>query len=145
MANPRKPAALKSISGTTQKCRAQKSGNLDYPLLADVPQAPDWLPNAHAVKEWNRLAPILTNNRLLTEAGISALGTLCSLHGKIVQLFAAGECPTGHMLAQYRNLINDFGLTPVAQGKVKPVASEEKENKFAKLGKRPAQLRTNSD
>ena len=84
------------------------------------------------------MARILHANRLLTEAGTSALGHLCALHGKIVQLYAAGESPTGHMVAQYRALINDFGLTPVAQGKVKPLGEEKRGNKFAGNGKRTA-------
>ena len=133
----KKPSTLKSIAGTSRKDRAVIDA-LSFETVDDAPDAPDWLPNAHAVKEWNRLAPILTANKLLTVAGCSALGTLCSLHGKIVQLFAAGECPTGHMLAQYRNLINDFGLTPAAQGKVKSVGPEKKENTFARNGKRQA-------
>lgn len=138
MANPRKPSALKAIAGTNQKCRdAAVANSVEMPPLSNIPDAPDWLPNAHAVKEWNRLAPILTNNKLLTEAGLSALALLCSLHGKCVQLFAAGECPTGHMVAQCRNLMNDFGLTPVAQGKVKAVSGDkEKPNKFANNIKR---------
>lgn len=136
MAGPKKAAQLKSISGTGRADRATPAINL--PTVSEVPEAPDWLPNAHAVKEWNRLARILTANKLLTEGGISALGMLCALHGKIVQLYAAGEGPTGHMLAQYRNLINDFGLTPVAQGKVKPVGEEKTGNKFANNGKRTA-------
>jgi phage terminase small subunit len=128
--NSRKPPQLKAISGTKQKCRPDPVA-VDLPLVSAVPDAPDWLPNAHAVTEWDRLAPMLTANKLLTEAGCSPLGVLCALHGKIVQLFSAGECPTGHMLSQYRNLVNDFGLTPVAQGKVKPVgAKEEVKNPF---------------
>ncbi len=138
MANPRKPSALKAISGTNQKCRAENKIT-EMPLVSAVPEAPDWLPNAHAIKEWNRLAPLLHANKLLTEAGLSALAVLCSLHGKIVQLFAAGESPTGHMVSQYRNLINDFGLTPVAQGKVKPIAEKDKTtNPFSRNGKRTA-------
>lgn len=128
--NPRKPPQLKSISGTGRKSRPDPV-SVELPLVSRAPDAPDWLPNAHAVTEWNRLAPMLTANKLLTEAGRSPLAVLCALHGKIVQLFAAGECPTGHMLSQYRNLVNDFGLTPVAQGKVKPVgAREEVKNPF---------------
>lgn len=136
MANPRKPVQLKAISGTVQPCRAPAINPVDLELVKSCPSAPDWLPNAHAVKEWDRLAPILTNARLLTEGGVSALGTLCALHGKLVQLWAAGEAPNASMLASYRNLINDFGLTPVAQGKVKPVGTKETENPFAKNGKR---------
>jgi hypothetical protein len=64
---------------------------------------------------------------------------LCSLHGKIVQLYAAGESPNGHMLAQWRNISNDFGLTPAAQGKVRPPVEIKATptNRFAQRGKRP--------
>lgn len=93
----------------------------------------------HAVKEWQRLAPILVANKLLTEAGLSAFGMLCSLHGKLVQLFAAGESPNASMVASYRNLVNDFGLTPVAQGKVKPSGADSAPgNRFASNGRRGA-------
>ncbi len=135
MANPRKPNNLKVVAGTDRPDRVAPAG-VDLPLVSSVPVAPDWLPNAHAIKEWNRLAPILTANRLLTEAGLSTLGMLCALHGKIVQLYAAGESPTGHMMAQYRGIANDFGLTPVAQGKVKPSGEKEKGNRFASNGRR---------
>ncbi|MGJ7490226.1 hypothetical protein [Variovorax sp. ZT4R33] len=137
MANPKKPRALKVVSGTVQPSRDTKPA-VDLPVVGEVPGAPDWLPNAHAVKEWERFAPILVANKLLTEAGTSALGMLCALHGKLVQLWAAGEAPVASMVAQYRNLINDFGLTPVAQGKVKPVGGEPAGNKFASRGKRAA-------
>lgn len=133
----KKPGNLKVVSGTERKDRAVEAP-VDLPVIASVPSAPDWLPNAHAVKEWDRLAPILVANRLLTEGGISPLGNLCALHGKIVQLWAAGEAPVASMIAQYRNLINDFGLTPVAQGKVKPMGEEPVKNKFAGNGRRTA-------
>ena len=134
MAN-HKPRALKVIQGTLQPCRDIPQA--EFAGVTEVPNAPDWLPNMHAMKEWDRLAPILHKAGLLTEAGLSAFGMLCSLHGKIVQLFAAGECPTGHMLAQWRSITNDFGLTPVAQGKVKPLGQEKPKNKFGENGKRP--------
>ncbi len=132
MANPRKPAALKLIAGTDQPCRRPDADPVELPLVSEVPPAPDWLPNAHATKEWQRLAPILHGVGLLTDAGLSALGMLCALHGKLVQLWSAGESPTGHMLAQYRALVNDFGLTPVAQGKVRGHGETTKPgNRFA--------------
>jgi phage terminase small subunit len=128
---------LKVVAGTERKDRAAPLA-VELPTIEKAPDAPDWLPNAHAVKEWTRLAPILVANKLLTEGGLSALGMLCALHGKIVQLYAAGEAPTGHMVAQWRNITNDFGLTPVAQGKVKPVGDKPEANKFGQRGKRPA-------
>ena len=129
MPAPRKPGHLKVVAGTDQPCRRAPEP-VDLPLLDQMPSPPDWLPNAHAVREFERLAEILFNNRLLTEGGLMALGHLCALHGKLVQLWAAGESPTGHLLAQYRALVNDFGLTPVAQGKVRPGGKEEAGNKF---------------
>lgn len=135
MARPRKPQSLKIVSGTARNDRLTES--VKFPLIVDMPATPDWLPNAYAVNEWKRLVPLLMANKLLTEGGLSALAILCSLHGKIVQLYAAGECPTGHLSAQYRNLINDFGLTPVSQGKVKPFTGEGRPNPFANNGKRP--------
>ena len=136
MANPRKPTSLKVVAGTDQPCRRPESAPVEMPALDHIPDPPDWLPNAHAVKEWQRLAPILTANKLLTEAGLSALGHLCALHGKVVQLYSAGEAPVASMVAQLRGLMNDFGLTPVAQGKVKAGGDETKAgNKFAGLAK----------
>lgn len=135
MARPRKPTTLKVVAGTDRPDRAPAEV-AELPLVSDVPTAPDWLPNAHAIKEWDRLAPILHANKLLTEAGLSALGQLCALHGKTVQLYAAGEAPVASMVAQLRGLMNDFGLTPAAQGKVRPNGDTEKPgNAFAALGK----------
>jgi hypothetical protein len=108
---------------------------LDLPLVDGPPPAPNWLPNAHAVNEFNRLARILHANGLLTEVGISPLAMTCALFGKLVQLWSAGETPSGHLYAQYRALINDFGMTPVAQGKVRP-GSKESANKFSKNGRK---------
>lgn len=135
MPNPRKPRALKVVAGTIKPSRDVKP-DVEIPPVAEVPEAPDWLPNAHAIKEWNRLAPILVANKLLTDVGLGPLGNLCALHGKMVQLWAAGEAPVASMVAQYRNLINDFGMTPVSQGKVKQVGEEPAGNKFAQRGKR---------
>lgn len=136
MGNPRKPTSLKVVAGTDRPDRDPPEA-VDLPLVSDVPQAPDWLPNAHAIKEWDRLAPILHANRLLTEAGLSALGQLCALHGKTVQLYAAGEAPVASQVAQLRGLMNDFGLTPAAQGKVRSSGDAEKTgNAFANNGAR---------
>ena len=134
----KKPASLKLVAGTTRKDR-EPAHVVELPVVSSVPAAPDWLPNAHAVREFERLAPILHANKLLTEAGVQALAHLCALHGKIVQLYAAGEAPVASMVAQYRGLINDFGLTPVAQGKVRPSGETEAPagNKFGGIGKAP--------
>ena len=126
-----RPTTLKLLSGTVRKDRAPGE-SVALPAVSAVPAPPDWLPNAHAVKEWHRLAPIMVANRLVTEADLSSLGHLCAVHGKLVQLWSAGEAPTGHMLAQYNALAGAFGLAPAWRSKVKPVADEGKQNPFAK-------------
>lgn len=135
MANPRKPAQLKAVAGTARKDR-DVPVEVELPLVDVAPDAPDWLPNAHAVKEWSRLVPILMANKLLTDAALSPLAHMCALHGKIVQLYAAGEAPTASMSGTLRNLQNDFGLTPVAQGKVKAGPEDQKGNAFAGNGRK---------
>lgn len=137
MPNPRKPTQLKAIAGTARPDR-EPEGGVDLPLVEEMPPAPDWLPNSHAVKEWDRLVPILMANKLLTQAALTPLAHLCALHGKIVQLYAAGEAPTASMTGTLRNLQNDFGLTPVAQGKVKATGETPASNKFANNGRRSA-------
>jgi hypothetical protein len=111
-----KPEHLKVISGSRQP----STQGVSLPLVDGAPDPPNWLPNAHAVNEWRRLAPILAANRVLTEPALSPLAVLCALHGRIVQLWAAGASPNGYLLAQYRHLQNDFGLSPVSSGKVHP-------------------------
>lgn len=108
-------------------------------LLTEIPFPPTWMPNQWAVKEWMRLAPILIEMKLLTEGSLSALAQLCALHGKIVQLYQAGESPGASMLGTLRNLHNDFGLSPVAQGKVKgeQPKDEPKANSFSNRGRKP--------
>jgi len=135
----KKPSHLKAVAGTTRKDRAPASPLPEIPAIECIPSAPDWLLNAHAINEWKRLAAILTANKLLTEGGLSALGMLCNLHGEIVRQTSVGMMPPAHLFAQYRAMVNDFGLTPVAQGKVKPSGETEKPaSKFSGIGKRPA-------
>jgi len=122
---------LRAIAGTVRPDRVDSQG-VELPAVDTVPEPLDWLPNAHAVKEWQRLAPILVANKLLSVGDLSTLGHLCSLHGKIVQLWAAGESPTGHMLAQYNTLAGSFGLAPAWRSKVKPVGEHDAGNPFQK-------------
>lgn len=129
---PKTPGALKLISGTTRRDRAEPAAVV-LPLVDQVPAPPEWLPNAHAANEWRRLAPILVANRLLAEADLSAFGHMCAIHGKMVQLWTAGEAPTGHMVSQYNALAAAFGLSPAWRGKVKPLGDAKQANKFAGL------------
>jgi len=136
MARPVKPRQLKILSGTLQPCRDRAAG-IEVTPLTDRPDPPDWLPNEHAVKEWNRLVPILLSNKLLAEADITALGHMCALHGKLVQLWSAGETPTASLLSTLRGMQADFGLSPHSRAKVPPAADNPSGNRFASNGRRP--------
>lgn len=128
----KKPRQLKAIAGTERRDREAPEG-LKFDTLSEAPEAPDWLPNAHAVKEWDRCAPILAANHLLTELNVSMLGHLCALHGKIVQLYSAGESPTAHLCSQYQKLCGDFGLPPSSWTKIKPNDPEKPGNPFGSI------------
>lgn len=136
MANPRKPTALKLVAGTDRPDRAAPV-SVALPLAETVPPPPKWIKNPAAKEEFVRLAKILHANKLLTEGSLSALAVLSALHGEIATKFGKKDAPTGHMLAQYRALVNDFGLTPVAQGKIREGGKKENPGgKFNGIGNR---------
>jgi hypothetical protein len=135
-----KPAALRAIDGraTTPSKKANLAGTVEYPIMEHAPPPPDWLTNFHAKQEWNRLAPIIARQKLLTEAGLNALGNLCALHGALVGEWTAGRTPLASLIAQYRNMVNDFGLTPLSQSRVKAPEGAASSNPFATNGRREA-------
>src|ERR1700682_2063217 len=126
---PRKPRALKLISGTLQPCRdvADVAG-VSLPAVTAAPRARDW-PHATAAAEWERLAPMLIKNRLLTEGGLSLLAMLCNLRSIITRALAGGVAPRASLLIQHRRLSADFALPLdclADRGKqsVQPIVSE---------------------
>ena len=131
-----RPLSMKIIAGTDQKCRDHQITQIQETPLDEAPVAPDWMPNAHAVKLWNSLVPILLANRLLTEGSLYPLAQMCAMHGKIVQLYAAGETPPASQIATLRTLFGDFGMTPASRRKVESAADVSKGNKFAANGRR---------
>lgn len=137
MARPRKPTSLKVVAGTDRPDR-QAPAAAELPIVDALPEPPLWMSNSHAQLEYQRLGPILIANGLLSEAGLMTFVHYCNLHGQLARLWAASMEPTGHLLSQYRGLANDFGLTPVAQGKVKPSGETQKPaSKFGGIGQRP--------
>jgi len=132
MSNP-KPKELKILSNTVRPCRDKAT--ITLPVVSGVPDPPKWLPNAAAIVEFKRLATILVANKLLTEGSITSLGHLAAIHGKLIQIWSSGDTPSGFLISQYRNLINDFGLSPVSSAKI-GAAPVKKPNAFASNGKR---------
>jgi phage terminase small subunit len=134
------PPHLKVLAGTDRKDRASISEIQIEEPICEIPPPPLWL-NNHGIKEWLRLAPILIEKELLTDGSLSALAQLCALHGNIVQMYCAQVVPNAAMLGTLRNMMNDFGLTPASQGKVKGAPTgtpdEKPKNRFSSVGKRP--------
>ena len=130
---PRKPDNVTHLSGTAQPCRLHDG--IELPTLTELPPAPSYLPNEHALREWNRLGPILLKNKLLTEGSIGALEVMCTMYGVIFQQASAGVNPPAASVTAYRNMVNDFGLTPVAASKVKMPDQATPGNPFASNGR----------
>lgn len=125
----RKPPSLKLIAGTSRGDRAAPDGPA-LPAIDSVPPAPNWLPNAHATREWKRLAPVLVINRLLHAGNISAFAQLCALHGKLVSMWSAGETPNASLLSAYRGLSGELGLLSMS------VPVMKRDNRFTNNAKR---------
>jgi phage terminase small subunit len=135
MANPRKPNRLKVVAGTNRKDRAVTE--LELPTLDEIPEPPNWLMNPQAIQEWERITVILKNNNMLVDLDLSYLGHLCNLHGSILKLNSVGIPGQTSAYATLRNMLSDFGVGPVARGKVSPVKGSNKpSNPFDNNGKK---------
>lgn len=126
----KKPAHLKVITGSE---RIDAVATLVSDPLSEAPEPVDWLPNAHAVKEWRRLCPFLIANKLLSESDLVTFGHLCAVHGKMVQVWLSGESPVAATIAQYTHLAAAFGLAPAWRSKIKTNGDKGTANTFAKL------------
>lgn len=106
----RKPDYLKLLAGTARGDRVAPTTPA-LPPLRGVPAAPPWLTNLDAVKEWHRLAPVLTVNRLLTPGNVGLFAQMCALHGRLVEMWTGGATPTAALISAYRALCNELGLS----------------------------------
>jgi hypothetical protein len=120
--NLRKPDHLKVATGTFRPSRAAPE-HIELPLVEAVPPPPSWLTHPLAVEEWMRLARILVANRLLSEGALGPLGILCALHAALATATSAGATPKASLVAQYRALAGDFGLTLAGAQRLKPPTS----------------------
>jgi phage terminase small subunit len=116
MARPKKPHALKVISGSRRVERDRPAGVYVEPLDAPPPP-PEWLLDPAALAEWRRLAVLLTANRMLTMLDLAALAHLCAVHGQIVTAHLAGLHPKASLVTVYQQLAGAFGLTPATRGR----------------------------
>jgi hypothetical protein len=133
----RRPEHLKLISGTARADRpADEPPVLPSETLAELPEAPDYLPNEDARKEWREAGQRLLDSGWLSALRLSALGMYCLLHGKILQASKAGAQPSAYLFAQYRGMQRDLGITGPTAAPKGPDDSGRKPSKWARLKQR---------
>jgi hypothetical protein len=125
----KKPPELKALAGTTRPDRAPVIA-LSGERLTVTPEPPGWLPNEHALREWNLQAPGMVACGILTPAMVSPLAHYCSLHGLMVARWRSPDKPpTAALCTSYRQFAASFGLFPTATASTAP----KKPNAFAAL------------
>lgn len=135
---PPKPRRLKILSGTLQPSRDRGEEVLPLPASEALPAPPEWLPNAHAVREYERLGAAMLQFGLLHEGNVGALVMLAAVHGNLVQLLLAGRGVQASLISQYRGLAADLRLTSLVRiPKAGDVGPENPFNRFANSGRRP--------
>lgn len=133
MARGRKPASL--IAGTSP--------------VSDVPKAPAWL-SKDAKAEWRRVAPILVERNVLTEADLGTLESYCVATARVRELeriiardgliVVTPQGPKRHpaigaqnaSITSAKQLGAELGLTPVSRSR--PVMKESDSEELAFLG-----------
>ena len=112
-----------------------------------IPDCPAYLDEA-AKLEWNRLAPILQQMRVVTDADGIALGMLCQAYATLIRaqskLTETGllfKTPSGYVQQSpligivnsstetITRLCREFGLTPAARTRVQVQDQEQKDEK----------------
>ncbi|WP_306752091.1 phage terminase small subunit P27 family [Paracoccus actinidiae] len=105
-------------------------------LTADL-AAPEWL-SEEARKEWDRVMPVLTKRRILTDADLGGLENYCICIGRVrdTEALIQSESDPEVMLklarlqdkamASARQLAAELGLTPVSRSR--PAIREDGDN-----------------
>lgn len=105
------PRGVKLLRNTLQPCRDSLPATPALPPIDGAPSAPAWLTDITAVSEFRRLAAVLTATKLLTAGNVSLLAHFVMLHARITAAWQAGETPSAALMAVYRRLAGDLGLT----------------------------------
>jgi P27 family predicted phage terminase small subunit len=114
---PKKPTAQLKLAGTFRKDRRNDDEPMPDVVIPDVPEFLE----GEALKEWNRIAPLLAKRKCLTEWDRSMLAMYCQEWGKYVRLNTEfnSDVAMVNMLSESTKLLKniktiatEFGLTP---------------------------------
>lgn len=122
----RKHEHLKLLTGTARADRAILEVSA-FSAMDKAPAPPSWMVNLEAVKEWNRLAPLLVTNQLLNDGNINVFAQMCAIHGHLINAWASDTPPTAALISAYRGLSSSLGMLGMAI----PLANPDKANRFA--------------
>lgn len=120
--------------------------------LDHAPKAPSWLPRT-AKAEWDRVAPVLAERKILTEADLGSLESYCMASGQVRDCqktltdlgspFFEGDngAPRPHpalrvmhtAMTIQRQLAAELGLTPVSRSRPAIAADSPDEGGFGDL------------
>ena len=148
---PPKPPALKALEGNKGKRDLSKENLVDFE--AADPGCPAWLSDKAKI-EWNRMAPFLVENGLLTAAYRMAFAIYCTASAEVEDLeikiatvpdielrIAKGYINArDKMWKQMRNYLQLFGLSPADQMRIKGIEKPKKSKLelFLTRNKKPA-------
>ena len=127
--NPRKPTALKLLSGNAGK----RALNAAEPQFDGVDMAaPAWL-MGEGLAQWRSLAGALDANGMLNTANREVLATYCDLLGRYIEKRLAGEDPDLKISQQIRMMAREFGFTPSSQSGIAAPGKAREEDKKARF------------
>jgi phage terminase small subunit len=132
-----RPAALKLLNGRNQG--VDSGGRKVAPpanFARTVPKPPTWL-SEEAAKEWKRITPELSRMKLVKEIDRGSLAAYCESWSRFVEIsqsWHAGDARTSlveNASKELRQWAREFGLTPSAEGSVRPPELPDGDDPFA--------------
>jgi len=132
MPNRRTPNSMKVLSGTDRKDRIRPEAAME---LAGYPRPPADLIGPHAADAWRTMIDALSPHRILAKADLMGLLHFCNAHQALMNKWANGESVSAADLTAFRQMANEYGVTPASRSKAQPVpgATEDSANPFAKV------------
>ncbi len=129
MANPRKPTALRLLSGNPGKRPIPAAEPSYEPCDATMP---DWL-TGEAAALWDKLAAALHVNGMLTHASKDNLAVYCDVLGSYIDKRRSGAEADIKLLQQIRMMAREFGFTPSSQASVSAPAKQDTKDEKARF------------
>ena len=130
---PKKSAKLKLLQGnqgrhkSTKELEKEAASEIVVEPLTEIPKPPIKLKGIVAKREWNRLMPILIKRGIISDDNLSSFVTYCNRLADIAKCDKNDQIPPASLIAQFRLLAEEFGLTPASRVKVKTISDNQEE------------------